>query len=314
APNELRVARDHFDDLGRKVYLRPSAVLDSLLTAFANRDRDLIGAAPRVGRSPQNLARHLEEKRVVIHRSRGPTPNHSRSFAKRGVRLRAHVEAKNVPTRLGSHGIGGPVSGLPTRHEPLDLSHGLAARSLQPLMHGVPRHHARKLTHGGPGKNAVTKSGAKLGNPLEDDCRPELGIDRSEAISEQLFGVLRKRRIAEVPVHLGAKRTKQRQPLAPIELGALLREPLELFVCQDPIRVPIDPNTRFHESSIHPCFAASLLPRKRDFSIRITTRVVSAPKRRQRATEGATEPIRECPRAPEARAHENPSRKIGSTP
>src|SRR5690606_16151630 len=62
APDELRVTRDHFDPLGRKPYVSPGAVLDSLPTAFANRDRDLIGAAPGIGRSPQNLARHLEKK------------------------------------------------------------------------------------------------------------------------------------------------------------------------------------------------------------------------------------------------------------
>src|SRR5690606_8811912 len=67
APNELRVTRNQLDDLGRQVHVGSRTVLDSLPTAFAKGDRDLIGAAPAIGRSSQNLARQLEEKRVVVH-------------------------------------------------------------------------------------------------------------------------------------------------------------------------------------------------------------------------------------------------------
>lgn len=59
-------------------------------------------------------------------------------------------------------------------------------------------------------------------------------------------------------MHPSAKRPEQRQALASIELGAFVCEPLERFVCQDPLYLAIAPNTRLHERSIHPGFATPL--------------------------------------------------------
>ncbi|HLV66456.1 MAG TPA: hypothetical protein VKY73_11620 [Polyangiaceae bacterium] len=116
--DQLRVTRDHFDDLGSNLHIRPGPVLDSSLTPLANGHGDLVRRAPRVGGSLQDLARQLEEKRVVIHRLGRPTPNHGRRFSKRGVRLRAHVEAKNVPTRFRPPWIRGTISTRSTPRRP----------------------------------------------------------------------------------------------------------------------------------------------------------------------------------------------------
>ena len=124
--SELRVAREHCDDLGRKLHVRPCAVLDSPLTSFAHGDGHLVRRAPCLGRSLQDFTRHLKKKRVVVHRLGRAAPNHGRGFSKGCVRLRAHVEAQDVTSSLGFAGIGGLSPSLLTRDELLDLANGLA--------------------------------------------------------------------------------------------------------------------------------------------------------------------------------------------
>src|SRR5690606_14543309 len=157
--------------------------------------------------------------------------------------------------------------------------------------------HARKLPHGRPGKRALAERGVQLGEALEGERRPELVVGRSATIAKQFFDVLRERGVPEVSVHLGAKGTEQRQALAPIELGALLREPLERFMCQDPVHGPKAPNALEHEASIHPCFASPLAPRRRVFRARIGARAISVSKTRERATQRPAEHNRQPARA-----------------
>src|SRR5690606_26157399 len=185
-------------------------------------------------------------------------------------------------------------------------------RSSDLFVLGFWRRHARNLTHGTPRKRAFAEGRAELGQALERKRRAQLVLGSSEAIAEQPFDVLRERGIPEVSVHLGARGTQQRQPLAAVEVGAFLREPLELLVCQDPIHVSIDPNPRFHEASIHPCFASSLVSHRRAFTARIDARALSMPNTRERATQRPTKHLFERTRARQTRALEKPSRKTCS--
>src|SRR5690606_22076369 len=147
----------------RKLDVPPGGVLHSPLAPFANGDGDLVRRAPCVGRSLQDLARHLQEERIVVHRFCRAASNQRRSLAKGRVRLRADVEAKDMASRLGPPGIGGPVSGRLPRHEPFDLAHGFASCSLEPLPLGGWRRHPRELAYGGPAKGALLERSAELG-------------------------------------------------------------------------------------------------------------------------------------------------------
>jgi len=290
APNELCITRDHFYHLGRERHVGPRGALDSSLTRFANGHGDLVRRAPRIGGSPQDVARHLEEERVIVHRFGGSAPNGGRSFSKGRVRLRAHVEAKDVPARLGARAIGGPSSGRLSGDELLDLADGLSSRGFEPFALRVGRRHPRELAHGRPGKRAAREGRVKLGKALEGGRRPELVVGGSSAVAEQPLDVLLERCIPEMAVHADALGAEQHQALAAVQLRAFLREPLELLVYQDPVHVPIDPNTRCHEWSIHPCFTSSLVTRRRAFVARLASQTVFAPKPRER-------PVQRTPKA-----------------
>nr|PZN19418.1 MAG: hypothetical protein DIU78_21075 [Pseudomonadota bacterium] len=277
-PNELRITRDHGDHLGRQLHVGPGAVLKSSVAPFAHGDRYLVRRAPGVPRAPQDFARYLQKERVVVHRLGAPAPNESRSFAKGCVRLRAHVEAQNVSARLGPPRVGGAISTLLAGYELLDLPDGLAARGLEPLALGGRCRDPHELTHGRPGKRALAQRRTKPGKLFESHRGPELGVGSSEVVAEQRLDVLRERRVPEMAVHIGAKSTEQCQPFAAIELGALLREPLELLVCRNPVHGFIDPNTLCHGPIIHPSFSSLATPSRHAFAARIGARAISVPK------------------------------------
>src|SRR5690606_30327955 len=215
---------------------------------------DLVRRAPGVGRSSQDFARHLQEERIVVHRFGGAASDQGRRLTKGRVRLRADVAAKDMALRLGAAGIGRPVSGRLSRHEPFELAYGFPPRGLEPLPLGRWRRHARELSNGGPAQSAFIERAAERRKVLERDRGSEFVVRGSMAVAEQLFDVLRERGVAEVSVHPSAKGTEQREALATVELSALLGELLERVVCQNPFYFLLDPNPRLHERKHTPVF------------------------------------------------------------
>jgi hypothetical protein len=70
----LRVASRHLHDLGRTSDVLATPVLPTPSARRTNRERNLVARAPFVARTAQHLARHEEQRRIVVQRLTRFTP------------------------------------------------------------------------------------------------------------------------------------------------------------------------------------------------------------------------------------------------
>jgi hypothetical protein len=166
----LRVTSRHLDD--RRVYFEPFAagVLKAAATLLAERERELIAGSAgscaaaitrRVsavhevfayGFLPaEDVPRHEQQGRVIVQVLAALFPELVHGLTKGREGFGGDLEAQDVTDGARLHGITGSITSFMAGDEPLDLAHGSAFRSIEPVALRLDHGDASQLSRCRPG-------------------------------------------------------------------------------------------------------------------------------------------------------------------
>ena len=161
AADVLCIAASGLECLAGQLDELAPCLLKSTPAARAHRYRNLVAAPPLVIRTCEHLARHQQQRLLVVDSFPCSASELAESFLHGPVHFRGKLETQDLRNQLRVDRIARTLARTVPPNHPLDLSRGAIVSGLQPFGLGLWRRHARELANDRPGKLSKLERKAK---------------------------------------------------------------------------------------------------------------------------------------------------------
>ena len=221
----LSVTVGHGHDLRADGYELTARLLSTPAALRTDRERDLIARPAVVTGAAQDVARHQQQRGVVVEAGAAAAPQLVHGLAKERERFRRHFEAEHVgPGRVMAWRrwlVARSLAG----HERFELVRGFAAGDREPLALGLGDGNTGELADARPVERAFLERLSDDWQPLERLGNAQLLLGRAGLVAEQPLDVLGKAAKAQVYVRGCTHGREQPASLLRVCRSALSGEP-----------------------------------------------------------------------------------------